>query len=164
MSGHVYRSTGRSEAAADTGSESSDNLCVRPIRAAMGLKEVRLFDESYLGLEGCDECDQSDDAHDIGDGHGESGGGDDHRAEDRVPCELACSARTLAVPVRIRRSAHQVADLIDDPLGSGQELVRLDRAEIGEVGCVATIDDPWVEDVEILRVDVRRAGWWVARV
>lgn len=63
-----------------------------------------------------------------------------------------------------RGSAHQVADLVDDSLGSGQKHLRLDRAEIGKVGCVATIDDPRVEDVEILWIDVRRAGWWVARV
>ncbi len=57
-----------------------------------------------------------------------------------------------------------MADLVDDSLRCGQEFVRLDRAEIGVVGCVATIDDPWVEDVEIVMVDVWRAGWWVARV
>ena len=61
-------------------------------------------------------------------------------------------------------SAQQVADLVDDSLRCGEEFVRLDCAEIGEVGCVATIDDPWVEDVEIVVVDVWRAGWWVVGV
>ena len=63
-----------------------------------------------------------------------------------------------------RSSAQQVADLVDDSLRSGQELARLDRAEIGKVGCVATIDDSWVEDVEIVVVDVWRVGRCVARV
>jgi len=56
-----------------------------------------------------------------------------------------------------------MAELVKDSLRCGQELVGFESAEIGEVGCVATIDDPWVQDVEIVVVDVWRAGWWVAR-
>ena len=62
-----------------------------------------------------------------------------------------------------RSSAQQVADLVDDSLRSGQELARLDRAEIGKVGCIATIYDSRVEDVEILR-RCRARRWCVARV
>lgn len=61
-------------------------------------------------------------------------------------------------------SAQQGADLVDHSLRCGQKVVRLGLAEIGKVSCVATIDDPWVEDVEIIVVDVWRAGWWVVRV
>lgn len=60
----------------------------------------------------------------------------------------SCCARVVVGAVL--ESAGQLAYTIDDPLSGREEFVGLHDFEVGEVGGIATVDNPWVEHVKIV--------------
>jgi len=50
------------------------------------------------------------------------------------------------------------ANCVEHPACSGEQLLCLVSAEVGEIGCVPTVDHPRIENVEIVAVGVRCGG------